>query len=55
MNSEIKELIDLVEAWIARKDADACIGCAYFEQEEWEMPCVKCKRACKDYWRHQKQ
>ena len=28
-----------------------CIGCAFEDVEEWEMPCAKCKRGCKDYWR----
>ena len=28
-----------------------CNGCAFEDVEEWEMPCSKCKRGCKDYWR----
>lgn len=28
-----------------------CNGCAFENVEEWEMPCSKCKRTCKDYWR----
>lgn len=28
-----------------------CSGCAFEDVNEWEMPCAKCKRACKDYWR----
>ena len=31
--------------------ADGCQGCAFKSVEEWEMPCRKCKRNCKDYWR----
>lgn len=31
--------------------ADGCTGCAFVNVEEWEMPCAKCKRGCKDYWR----
>ena len=31
--------------------ADGCSGCAFYDKEEWEMPCRKCKRNCKDYWR----
>lgn len=34
-----------------RQDADGCSRCAFIDKEEWEMPCVKCKRNCKDYWR----
>ena len=33
------------------KDSGGCTGCAFYVREEWEMPCEKCKRACKDYWR----
>lgn len=31
--------------------ADGCVGCAFADTEEWEMPCAKCRRNCKDYWR----
>lgn len=35
-----------------RKNSDACNHCAFlFDREEWEMPCKKCSRNCKDYWR----
>ena len=34
-----------------KQEADGCQGCAFVDTEEWEMPCVKCKRNCKDYWR----
>lgn len=30
---------------------DGCVGCAFESVEEWEMPCAKCKRNSKDYWR----
>lgn len=42
-----RELLKIV----ARADADGCEGCAFMNMEEWEMPCKKCKRANKDYWR----
>ena len=35
-------------------DECGCIGCAFENVEEWEMPCAKCKRSCKDYWRAKK-
>jgi hypothetical protein len=41
---EMKETIEITEA-------DGCKGCAFDSTNEWEMPCVKCKRNCKDYWR----
>lgn len=28
-----------------------CDGCAFECYEEWDMPCLKCKRNCKDYYR----
>lgn len=34
-----------------REQADGCQGCEFESTEEWEMPCAKCSRACKDYWR----
>ena len=41
---EVKENIELQET-------DGCTGCAFITVEEWEMPCCRCKRSCKDYWR----
>lgn len=47
---DIEELASVLnEVEVAR--ADGCEGCAFMDKEEWEMPCMKCKRACKDYWR----
>ena len=43
----LKEAIAALE----REDADGCEGCAFTDVEEWEMPCRKCRRANKDYWR----
>ena len=48
---KLDELINLVKAWIEKQDADGCVGCAFYDRDEWEMPCAKCKRNCKDYWR----
>lgn len=42
--SEMQKDIEIAEA-------DGCEGCAFTDVNEWEMPCVKCKRGCKDYWR----
>lgn len=36
---------------IERQLADGCLECAFTSKEEWEMPCVKCKRGSMDYWR----
>lgn len=48
---DLVTLIDLVQAWIDRTEADACTECKYFGTKEWEMPCKECCRAKKDYWR----
>lgn len=44
-------LIDMAIKELERQEADGCTGCAFGSVEEWEMPCAKCKRGCKDYWR----
>lgn len=36
---------------LEQSKADGCSGCAFITTEEWEMPCCKCMRSCKDYWR----
>lgn len=36
---------------LMKENADGCLGCAFEHVEEWELPCAKCKRNCKDYWR----
>ena len=42
------------DAVMMREDADGCVGCAFRDRDSWEMPCDKCKRNCKDYWRVEK-
>lgn len=34
-----------------KENADGCKGCAFENVESWEMPCDRCKRNSKDYWR----
>lgn len=50
--ADLRDLIKIVEAWIERQEADGCVHCVFNDKEDWEMPCVKCRRACKDYWRY---
>lgn len=50
-NDDVEELLRIVRRIIDRETADGCTGCAYTETEEWELPCSKCRRAAKDYWR----
>lgn len=45
------EALDMAIKALDRQNADGCTDCAFESVEEWEMPCVKCKRGCKDYWR----
>lgn len=49
------EIMQILEAIIERDKADGCYGCAYFDKEDWEMPCAKCRRAARDYWRRAEQ
>ena len=35
--------------------AKGCNDCAFADTEEWEEPCKRCKRNCRDYWRRGKQ
>lgn len=43
-----------LKAFQMKEDADGCFGCAFEDVNEWEMPCTKCARGCKDYWRAKK-
>ena len=43
----INELKRVLAAYLA----DGCQGCAYEATVEWELPCRKCKRNAKDYYR----
>lgn len=45
------ESVMMVAEEIEKLNADGCDGCAFESVEEWEMPCAKCKRNNKDYWR----
>ena len=44
------EALDMAIKALDRQNADGCTGCTFANVEEWEMPCVRCKRGCKDYW-----
>ncbi len=47
----INDALNHVISALEQQEADGCQGCAFTDVEEWEMPCAKCRRACKDYWR----
>ncbi len=46
----INELKKILEAYLS----DGCSECVYEEIAEWEMPCRKCRRNCKDYYMRSK-
>lgn len=41
----------ILEAYQMKENADGCSGCAFEDVEPWQMPCDRCKRNSKDYWR----
>ena len=54
---DVDELVDDLADQIANQriyyaGLNDCSGCAFKSVEEWEMPCARCKRNCKDYYRH---
>ena len=49
--SGFQETLNYAIRTIERTNADGCVGCKFADVEEWEMPCAKCKRNSKDYWR----
>ena len=51
VTGEDSEALKAAVSAMEREEADGCEGCAFTDVEEWEMPCRKCRRACKDYWR----
>lgn len=55
MDKKLTDLIKLVQTWIDRQEADGCEGCVFMDVEEWKMPCEKCQRNCKDYYRRAEQ
>lgn len=46
----IKALRTAIEA-LQAADADGCDGCKYVTKDEYEMPCLVCKRNHMDKWR----
>lgn len=46
----IRHAIDV----IVQNEADGCVGCAFEDREEWEMPCKECKNSKRNYWRARK-
>lgn len=40
-----------VKNWVDSEEEKACSGCIHYNKEEWELPCVRCSRGNKDYWK----
>ncbi|MBQ3322353.1 MAG: hypothetical protein IJH05_05880 [Firmicutes bacterium] len=45
------ETCDIAINALTREFSDGCDGCAFTDTEEWEMPCARCRRNSKDYYR----
>ena len=39
------------QAFAMKENSDGCKGCAFEQVESWQLPCDRCKRNSKDYWR----
>ena len=55
----LEKKIDEINESLDKKEAnchqfECCAGCAYEAVEEWNLPCCKCSRGCKDYYRRAK-
>lgn len=50
---EIKESLDKKEVILNQFPFECCSGCAYESFEEWALPCCKCSRGTKDYYRRE--
>lgn len=48
---EIANDLKVVKMEVNSVIGEGCESCAFTDVEEWEMPCAKCKRNCRDYWR----
>ena len=48
---DIKVLIDYLARYINNQPSGGCSSCAFYDREEWELPCSKCQRNAKDYYR----
>ena len=56
---ELENKIDEIKKSLDKKETnlnqfEGCAGCTYETVEEWNLPCCKCSRCCKDYYRRAK-
>lgn len=50
VTEDLCRISGLIEA-DEKEKSDGCMGCAFYDVNEWELPCTKCKRNSIDYWR----
>lgn len=48
----VKGLATMLPSVQRGRDFGGCVVCAFYDREEWEMPCAKCCHASRDYWRY---
>lgn len=52
---KIETITQAIKIISEQNEADGCQYCAFVDNNEWEMPCAKCKRNAKDYWRYKSE
>lgn len=59
LNRTIEELTQIstdwraeaIQKWVDSKEEKTCSRCIHYDKEEWELPCVRCSKGNKDYWK----
>lgn len=47
---DLIEIIEALQRYQERHEADGCSGCVYVDVQPYEHPCRNCKRAKRDLW-----
>lgn len=48
----IDQMVKTTESYMEEIREKVCHGCAFLnDREDWEEPCNKCQRLCRDYYR----
>jgi len=51
LDEDLREAQGIAMKALKIQDADGCQGCKYETKDEFEPPCVHCKRSKMDFWR----
>lgn len=43
--------IEVLRKVLEAYTSEGCTDCVFEDKEEWELPCCKCSKICKNYWR----